>query len=95
MSGESEAEDGGATEAARAAVVEGRSETYRGHAIFLPADDRHRKVFVDGRPVRYGRIGDAFYLDVYAYDPGASPVDVVRRYIDHLELVRRHDDEGH
>jgi hypothetical protein len=58
-----------------------RKETYKGH------DDRRKKIFIDGRPINWGQIGKTFYLNVYAYDPGKTLDEVIKRYIDHLDKM--------
>jgi hypothetical protein len=66
-------------------------ETYDGHEIVIARDDPACRVLVDGEPIRYGRIGDQYYLEVYAYDRDASLVGVVKRYIDYRkQAVSRH-----
>lgn len=62
-----------------------RRETYKGHEILYPGDQRRKKIFIDGRPVKWGKAGDSYYLDVYAYDPGRTLEETVKRYLAHLE----------
>ena len=62
-----------------------RKETYKGHEIVYPRDERRKKIFIDGRPVKWGETGGAYYLDVYAYDRGRSLDETVKRYIDYRE----------
>jgi hypothetical protein len=70
-------------------------EAYEGHEIVIARDDPGRRVLVDGEPIRYGRVGDEFYLDVYAYDRDVSLLEVVKRYIDHRkQAVNRHPAES-
>lgn len=71
------------------AGADARRETYKGHEILVPEDQRRKKIFVDGRPVKWGNVGGKYYLDVYAYDPGKSLDDTVKRYIDSLERRRK------
>lgn len=75
-------------------AVPGRKETYKGHEILYPDDQRRRKIFIDGRPVKWGEAGDTFYLDVYAYDRGRTLEDTVKRYIDYLEKTRDRGEEA-
>lgn len=58
-------------------------ETYDGHEIIIVPDDPGRRVLLDDEPLRYGRVGDEFYLDAYAYDRDTSLLEVVKRYVDH------------
>ncbi len=66
-----------------------KRETYKGHEIILPADERKKKVFIDGRPVKWGKAGDTYYLDVYAYDRGKTLDETIRRYVDSREKSAR------
>lgn len=68
--------------------------TYKGHEIVITSDDPGRRVLVDDEPIRYGRVGDEFYLDVYAYNRDPSLLTVVRRYIDHIENAAARQAEG-
>lgn len=70
--------------------ADGRRETYKDHEIFFPGDERWRRVFIDGRPVHYGVAGGQYYLDVYAYDRADSLDEVLRRYLDYVELTQPH-----
>jgi hypothetical protein len=62
-----------------------RKETYKGHEIIYPRDERWKKIFIDGRPVHWGVAGGRYYLDVYAYDRGKTLDETVKRYIDYRE----------
>jgi hypothetical protein len=76
---------GGGAKKADGSTSREKHETYKGHDIVIPRDDPGHRVLVDGQPLRFGRAGDKFYLDVYAYDPDPSLVAVVRRYIDYRD----------
>jgi hypothetical protein len=71
--------------AAESSRADERRETYRKHEIIFPADERRKRIFIDGRPVRYGQAGDEYYLDVYAYDRGKSLQDAIKRYLDYRD----------
>lgn len=60
-------------------------ETYKGHEIVVVTDDPGRRIMIDGESFRYGRAGDDYYLDVYAYDRDRSLMGVAERYIDYRE----------
>lgn len=60
-------------------------ETYRGHEIEIYTDDAGRRVVIDGAPFRYGRAGDEFYLEAYAYDRSTSLAEVVRKFVDYRD----------
>jgi hypothetical protein len=75
-------------------AVSVRTETYKGHEILYPPDQRRKKIFIDGRPVKWGETGGTFYLDVYAYDRGKTLEETVERYIDYLEKARTRGEEG-
>lgn len=62
-----------------------RRETYKRHEIVYPRDDRRKKIFIDGRPVKWGEAGGTYYLGVYAFDRGRTLDETVKRYIDYLE----------
>ena len=73
-----------------------RRETYKGHEIMYPRDERRKKVFIDGRPVKWGETGGTYYLDVYAYDRGRTLDETIMRYIDFLDKAAssgRREDE--
>jgi hypothetical protein len=74
--------------AAESSRADARRETYRKHEIIFPADEQRKRIYIDGRPVRYGQAGDQFYLDVYAYDRGKSLKDVIKRYLDYRDGIR-------
>ena len=62
-----------------------RRQTYKGHAVVIPDDERGKRISIDGRSVHYGVTdGGEYYLDVYAYDRAKSLDEVVKRYIDYL-----------
>jgi hypothetical protein len=69
----------------KGAPADFRKETYKGHEIIYPADERRKKIFIDGRPAKWGEAGGTYYLDVYAYDRGDTLEETVKRYIDYLE----------
>ncbi len=48
--------------------VTARVFTHKDHEVAIPDDPPRTWIFIDGRPVRYGRLGEQYYLDVYAYD---------------------------
>jgi hypothetical protein len=73
--------------AGKAAPQRTRTTTYKGHEIFYPEDQRRKKIFIDGRPVKWGEVGGTYYLDVYAYDRGGTLDETVKRYIDYLDAV--------
>ena len=60
-------------------------ETYRGHEIEIFPADAGRRVVIDGEPFRYGKAGDEFYLQAYAYDRSTSLAEVVRKFIDYRD----------
>jgi hypothetical protein len=62
-------------------------EIYKGHEVLIPRGDPGRRVLIDGEPVRYGQIGDRYYLPAYAYDSDTSLVEVVRRFIDYRDAA--------
>jgi hypothetical protein len=62
-------------------AVEG--EQYEGHVIAISEGDTRRRVQIDDRSYRYGKIGDLYYLDEYAYDPTDSLDELGRRFIDY------------
>lgn len=64
-----------------------RREIYKGHEIIIPSDERRKRIFIDGRPVKWGQAGETYYLDVYAYDRGKTLDETIKRYIDYLEKV--------
>lgn len=68
--------------------------TYKGHEIVVTSDDPGRRVLVDDEPIRYGRVGEEFYLEVYAYDRDPSLLAVVRRYIDHRDQAASRQEEN-
>jgi hypothetical protein len=68
-----------------------RRETYKGHEIVYSPDERRKRIFIDGRPRRYGQAGDEFYLDVYAYDRAKTLEEVIKRYLDYQDRVRKDD----
>jgi hypothetical protein len=69
--------------------VDVRKETYQGHEIVYPRDERRKKIFIDGRPVRWGKAGETYYLDVYAYDRGGTLEETVKRYIGYLDRASK------
>lgn len=64
---------------------EDRRETYKGYEIIIPGDERRKRIFINGRPIKWGKASDTYYLDVYAYDRGKTLDETIRRYIDSLE----------
>lgn len=62
-----------------------RRETYNGHEILIPLDEKRKKLFIDGRPVQWGEASGTYYLDVYAYDRGATLDETIKRYLDYLD----------
>jgi hypothetical protein len=62
-----------------------RRETYNGHEIVIPLDEKRKKVFIDGRPAHWGETGGTYYLDVYAYDRGRSLDETIKRYLDYRD----------
>lgn len=75
-------------------AVSVRKQTYKGHEILYPQDQPRRKIFIDGRPVKWGEAGGTFYLDVYAYDRGKTLEDTVKRYIDFLDTPGKRGKEA-
>ena len=75
------------------AGADDRRKTYKGHEVLIPADERRRRIYIDGRPVQYGLAGDTYYLDVYAYDPAKSLDEVIERYLDYKERTERRKKE--
>ncbi len=74
----------------RAALPETRHETYNGHEIVIPSDERNKRISIDGRAVYYAiNPRGEYYLDKYAYDPAKSLDEVIKRYIDHLDNVAK------
>lgn len=82
----------GSRQDARPADTDKRRE-YRGHEVVFPADERRKRIFIDGRPVKYGLAGGEYYLHAYAYDRADSLEEVVRRYIDYLEGAEKRGKE--
>jgi hypothetical protein len=71
-----------------------RRQTYKGHEVVIPDDERGKRISIDGRSVHYGVTdGGEYYLDVYAYDRAKSLDEVVKRYIDYLERTERRKKE--
>ena len=73
------------TSGGKRAVADVRRETYKGHEIVYPQDKRRKKIFIDGRPVKWGEASGTYYLDVYAYDRGRTLEETVKRYIGYLD----------
>jgi hypothetical protein len=70
-------------------TLKARRETYKGHEIVYPEDERQKRIFIDGRPVRFGTAGGGYYLDVYAYDHAKTLGEVVKRYLDYRDQTRK------
>ena len=82
-------------EKARPALPDERRETYNGHEIVIPTDERSKRISIDGRSVYFGvTAGGEFYLDKYAYDRAKSLDEVIKRYIDYLDRVEKTRKEG-
>ena len=64
-----------------------RSLEYNGHIVVFPANERQRRIFIDERPVLYGRVGDQYYLSVYAYEPGDTLEAVIKSYLNYKDKV--------
>jgi hypothetical protein len=79
--------DAGKGAPGKGATVEVRVETYNGHEIIYPRDERRHKIFIDGRPIRWGVTSGSYYLDVYAYDRGRTLDETVKRYLDHRDRI--------
>ena len=62
-----------------------RRETYNGHEIIFPLDDKRKKIFIDGRPVHWGEASGEYYLDVYAYERGRTLDETIKRYLDYRD----------
>lgn len=77
-----------------AATPNARRETYRGHEITIPDDHRRKRIFIDGRQIKWGKAGDSYFLDVYAYDPGKTLDETIKRYIDFLEKASNAGKDG-
>lgn len=73
--------------ASATALPKPRREKYKGHEIVYPSDGRRKRLFIDGRPVLYGQVGDQYYLNVYAYDRAKTLEEVIRRYINYKDKV--------
>ncbi|MCA1579458.1 MAG: hypothetical protein LC794_19100 [Acidobacteria bacterium] len=72
-----------------------RRETYNGHEIVIPTDERSKRISIDGRSVYYGVTnGGEYYLDKYAYDRAKSLDEVIKRYVDYLDRVEKSGREG-
>jgi len=80
-------------DAARKPVQRTRTTTYKGHETVYPEDRKRKKIFIDGRPVKWGEAGGTYYLDVYAYDRGGTLEETVKRYIDYLGKAGRRQSE--
>ena len=80
----------------RRALPETRRETYAGHEIVLPTDEKNKRLSIDGRTVHY-RVNarGEYYLDKYAYDPAKSLDEVIKRYVDHLDRRTESRKEGY
>ena len=74
----------------RIALPETRRETYNGHEIVIPRDERHKRLSIDGRAVYYAvNARGEYYLNKYAFDPAKSLDEVIKRYIDHLDAAAK------
>jgi hypothetical protein len=72
-----------------------RRETYNGHEIVIPTDERNKRISIDGRSVYYGVTdGGEYYLDKYAFDRAKSLDEVIKRYVDYLDRVEKSGREG-
>ena len=79
----------------RAALPETRRETYNGHEIVIPTDERNKRLSIDGRTVYYDRNARGeYYLNKYAFDPGKSLDEVIKRYVDYLDRAAKSRQEG-
>lgn len=79
----------------RRALPETRSETYNGHEIVIPTDERNKRLSIDGRTVYYAlNARGEYYLNKYAFDPAKSLDEVIKRYIDHLDAAAKPRKEG-
>jgi len=79
----------------RASSERERRETYNGHEIVIPSDERQKRISIDGRSVYYGVTDRGeYYLDKYAYDGAKSLDEVIKRYIDYLDRVEAARKEG-
>jgi hypothetical protein len=68
-------------------TASGDVQKYNGHEIVIPRDDPGHRVMVDGNSIQYGRAGDQFYLDIFAYDRDVTLIGVVRRYLDYRDAA--------
>jgi hypothetical protein len=84
-----------ASDKAGPSLPDQRRETYNGHEVVIPIDERNKRISVDGRSVRYDVTDRGeFYLDKYAYDRAKSLDEVIKRYLDHLDRVQQARKEG-
>lgn len=82
-------------ESSRASLPETRRETYNGHEIVIPTDERNKRISIDGRTVYYAvNARGEYYLDKYAFDPAKTLDDVIKRYLDYLDRVAESRKEG-
>jgi hypothetical protein len=79
----------------RASLPETRRETINGHEIVIPTEKGNKRLSIDGRTVYYAlNARGEYYLDKYAYDPGKTLDDVIKRYLAHLDRVAESRKEG-
>ena len=79
----------------RVSLPETQRETYNGHEIVIPKDERNKRLSIDGRTVYYSvDARGEYYLDKYAYDPAKSLEEVIKRYVNHLDRVAESRKEG-
>lgn len=82
-------------EPARASLPETRRETYNGHEIVIPTDERNKRISIDGRTVYYAvNAKGEYYLDKYSFDPAKTLDEVIKRYLDYLDRVAESRKEG-
>lgn len=77
-------------ESSRASLPETRRETYNGHEIVIPKDERNKRISIDGRTVYYAvNAKGEYYLDKYSFDPAKTLDEVIKRYLDYLDRVAK------
>lgn len=82
-------------ESTRVSLPETRRETFSGHEIVIPTDERNRRLSIDGRTVYYAvNARGEYYLDKYAFDPRKTLDEVIKRYVEHLDRVAESRREG-
>jgi hypothetical protein len=79
----------------RASLPGERRESYNGHEIVIPTDERRKRIAIDGRSVHYDvTTSGEYFLDTYAYDRAKSLDEVIKRYLDYLDRLEKTRKEG-